>query len=64
MKNMKKLKKSKNEEKKKKENGETVEEIEQDQDEEGLKILLRFQSRVWRRSPFLTEEPRRQFLGS
>ena len=31
---------------------------------DALKILLRFQSRVWRGSPFLTEEPRRQFLGS
>ena len=29
-----------------------------------LKILWRFQTRVWRDSPFLTEEPRRQFLGS
>ena len=29
-----------------------------------LKILLRFQSRVWRGSQFLTVEPRRQFLDS
>ena len=29
-----------------------------------LKTLLRFQSRVWRCSPFLTDEPRRQFLDS
>ena len=29
-----------------------------------LKTLLRFQSRVWRGSPLLTEEPRRPFLDS
>ena len=41
--------------------GATVEEI---KTRRTLKILLHFQSRVWRSSPLLTVEPRRQFLDS
>ena len=44
--------------------GATVEEIEQDQDEEDIEDFVAFSIRSLEGSPFLTVEPRRQFLDS
>ena len=44
--------------------GATVEEIEQDQDEEDIEYFVAFSIKSLEVSPFLTEEPRRQFLDS
>ena len=41
-----------------------VEEIEQDQDEEDIEDFVAFSIKSLEGSPFLTEEPRRQFLDS
>ena len=44
--------------------GGTVEEIEQDQDEEDIEHIVAFSIKSLEGSPFLTVEPRRQFLDS
>ena len=44
--------------------GATIEEIEQNQDEEGIEDFVAFSIKSPEGLPFLTEEPRRQFLGS